>query len=293
MESEKIIGKKKLPSIPSNFVTLLQLQERWNKEREQKQKGKEEEEEEEAELQQREERETIVEERVDDEVPGRAGRKKGRFPRLNQDHGKRVAEGKPSDEIIAAAKDSYTEKKGEELKKKKKKKSWRNKKRNGIGEKARTANEGEEEKGRAGNALLPTSAEINEREEELLGDEAHASKLASAEKENVYTRKQPRPSIIPRTHGPKAEIGRKFQAMSTDGEVTTGVHAPKLVSVEEENVEARMESQPIFILKNPGRTEEIGRKFQAMSMNGETRTRYDRKYGRQNVDFNHRRAIWG
>ncbi|XP_039041949.1 neurofilament medium polypeptide-like isoform X1 [Hibiscus syriacus] len=391
-EPEKINGKNKLSSIPSNYVTLLQLQERWNKEKEQKQKGKEEE----AEPQQQEQKETIFEERVDDEVSGRADRKKGRFPRLNRDHGKRVAEGKPNDEIVVAYEDSDTEKKGEELKKKKK--NWRKKKRNGMKEKARAANEGEEVKGRAGNALLPTSVEINEREEELIDDETHAPKLASAEEVNVDARREPRPRIIRRTycpkseigrkframsmdceiitgvhapklasvkeenfearmesqprinpkthgrtaeigrklmkrgeeineraeeligneahapklesaeevnvddarreplpritrrtHGPKAEIGRKFQAMSMEGEITTGVHAPKLASVEEEKVEAKMESQPRIIPKTHGHTSEIGRKFQAMSMKGEIRRGYYRRYGRQNVDFNHRR----
>ncbi|XP_039041950.1 neurofilament medium polypeptide-like isoform X2 [Hibiscus syriacus] len=334
-EPEKINGKNKLSSIPSNYVTLLQLQERWNKEKEQKQKGKEEE----AEPQQQEQKETIFEERVDDEVSGRADRKKGRFPRLNRDHGKRVAEGKPNDEIVVAYEDSDTEKKGEELKKKKK--NWRKKKRNGMKEKARAANEGEEVKGRAGNALLPTSVEINEREEELIDDETHAPKLASAEEVNVDARREPRPRIIRRTYCPKSEIGRKFRAMSMDCEIITGVHAPKLASVKEENfearmesqprinpkthgrtaeigrklmkrgeeineraeeligneahapklesVEAKMESQPRIIPKTHGHTSEIGRKFQAMSMKGEIRRGYYRRYGRQNVDFNHRR----
>ncbi|KAL4277799.1 hypothetical protein GQ457_03G030130 [Hibiscus cannabinus] len=265
---EKINGKKKLSSIPTNYVTLLQLQERWNKEKERKQKGKEDE----AEPLQQQEKETIVEERVGDEVSGR-GRRKGRFPRLIRDNGKRVAEVKPSDEIIAAAEDFDIEKKGEELKKEKK-----NKKRNGMEEKVRAANEGEEVKGRAGNALLPASAKNNEGEEELIGDEAHAPKLTSAEEVNVEARWEPRQRVTPRTHG------RRFQAMSMDGEIITGAYAPKLASVE-----ARMESQPRIMPRIHGRTAEIGRKFQAMSMNGEIRTGYYRRYDRQNVDFNHRR----
>ncbi|GMI83146.1 hypothetical protein HRI_001983900 [Hibiscus trionum] len=279
-ESGKINGKKKLPSIPTNYVTLLQLQERWIKEKERKHKGKEEEEE--AEPRQQEEKETIVEERIDDEVSGRRGdRRKGRFPRLIQDNGKRVSEVKPCDEIIAPAEDFNTEKKCKELKK-----NRRNKKRNGVEEKVRAANE-EEVKGRAGNALLPASTENNEGEGE---EEAHAPKLTSAEEVNVEAMREPRRRITPRTHGRKAEIGRKFQAMSMDDNIITGVHAPKLVSVEEENVEARMESEPRIMPRTHDRTAEIGRKFQAMSMNGELRTGHCRRYGRQNIGFNHRRV---
>ncbi|KAK8579961.1 hypothetical protein V6N13_143109 [Hibiscus sabdariffa] len=274
---EKINGKKKLSSIPTNYVTLLQLRERWNKEKERKQKGKEDE----AEPLQQEKKETIVEERVDDEVSGR-GREKGRFPRLIRDNGKRVADVKPSDDIIAVAEDFDIEKKGEEFKKKKNK-NWKNKKRNGMEEKVRAANEREEMNGRAGNALLPASTKNNEGEEELIGDETHAPELTSAEEVNVEARREPRQSFTPRTHG------RKFQAMPMGGNIITGAYAPKLASVKEENDEARMESQPRIMPRIHGRTAEIGRKFQAMSMNGEIRTGYYRRYDRQNVDFNHRR----
>ncbi|GMI90632.1 hypothetical protein HRI_002732500 [Hibiscus trionum] len=259
-ESEKIYGKKRLPSIPSNYVTLLQLQERWIQEKEGKQKGKEDGEE----HQQQEGKETIV----DDEVSGRGSREDGRFPRFKRDNGKRVAVGKPSDEKITVAEDFDTEVKGDELKKKKKKKkkkNWGNKTKNEIEEKARAANKGEEVKERAGNALLPASTENNEEEGELIGDEVHAPKLSSAEEVNVKARREWKPSIIPRTHGRRAEIGQKFQEMSLDGEIRTAVHAP-----ESESIEARRESQPSIIPRPHGRMAE--RKFQAKSMGREIRT---------------------
>ncbi|KAK8643083.1 hypothetical protein V6N13_012398 [Hibiscus sabdariffa] len=334
-ESEKINGKKRLPSIPSNFVTLRQLQDRWIKEKERKQKGKGEGEAEgegEGEgPQQREEKEAIADERVGDEVSGRGSRKDGRFSRFKRDNGKRVAVGKPSDEKIAVPEDFDTELKDDELKKKKKQKNWKNKKKNGMEEKAGAANKGEEVKERAGNELRPASTESNE-DNELIGDEVHAPKLSSVEEVNVKARREwqlrvnPRthgrkaeigqkflamsldgeirtgvqapetasvevrrksqPNIIPRTHGRKAEIGQKFQAMSLDGEIRTGVQAPETASVE-----GRRESQPNLIPRSHGRKAE--RKFQSMSMDDDIRTRYYRRYGRQNVDFkfNHRRGI--
>ncbi|KAK8552514.1 hypothetical protein V6N13_120911 [Hibiscus sabdariffa] len=259
-ESEKINGKKRLPSIPSNFVTLLQLQDRWIKEKERKQKGKGEGEEEGGGPQQQEEKEAISDERFDDEVSGRGSRKDGRFSRFKRDNGKRVAVGKPSDEKIAMAEDFDTELKDDGLKKKKKK-TWKNKKKNGMEEKAGAANKGEEVKERAGNELRPASTENNE-DEKLIGDEVHAPKLPS-----VKARREWQLRINPRTHGLKAEIGPKFQAMSLDGEIRTGVQAPERASVE-----ARRESQPNIIPRTHGRRAEIGQKFQATSLDVEIRT---------------------
>ncbi|KAL4335559.1 hypothetical protein GQ457_07G020920 [Hibiscus cannabinus] len=267
-ESEKINGKKRMPSIPSNFVTLLQLQDRWIKE---KQKGKGE-----GEggggggPQQQEEKEAIADERFHDEVSGRGSRKDGRFSRFKRDNGKRVAVGKPNDEKIAVAEDFDTELKDDELKKKKKKKkkkkSWKNKKKNGMEEKARAANKGEEVKERAGNELRPANTENNE-DEELIGDEVHAPKLPSVKEVIVKPRREWQLRINPRTHGRKAEIGQKFQAISLNGEIRTGVRAPETASVE-----ARRESQPNIIPRTHGRKAEIGQKFQAMPLDGEVRT---------------------
>ncbi|XP_022766446.1 cilia- and flagella-associated protein 251-like [Durio zibethinus] len=209
-ESEKIIGKKKLPSIPSNYVTLLQLQERWIKEQERKRKEKEKEE-----PQQQEEKETKVEERVNDEVAGRGSREKGYFRRYDRDNGKRVAE-KREEEGTAATftvnknEDAEKGKNGGELKneKKKEKKQWKKKKKNKKEEKARVENQGEEVVGPAVNAPLPASVENNKGKEVVIGDEVHAPKQASVP--------------IPRTDVRTVEIERKFRAMSMKGEIRKG-----------------------------------------------------------------------
>ncbi|XWS24098.1 hypothetical protein CRYUN_Cryun28dG0071800 [Craigia yunnanensis] len=224
--SEKINGKKKLPTIPSNYVTILQLQERWIKEEERKQKGKEEKEEPQ---QEQEEKETKFEERVHAVVAGRGSRKNGHIRPYDRENGKRVAEGKPRAVEIAAGfavnerEDVEKEKKGEELKneKKKKKKKWQNKKE----EKARADDEGGELVGPAVNAPLPASIENNKgEEEEVIGDEVHAPKLASVEEENIVAKTESQPRIIPRTDGHTVEIGRKFSAMSMKSESGTGYY---------------------------------------------------------------------
>ncbi|KAH1064901.1 hypothetical protein J1N35_029888 [Gossypium stocksii] len=216
--SQKINGKKRLPSIPSNYVTLLQLQERWIKEKEGKQKGKEEKQETQ---QKHEEKETNFEERVNDEVSGRESRKNRQIPLFDRGNGKHVAEGKPRDEKTAAAKDFDNEKKGKELKKRWKSK---NKKRNEMKEKARAANEGEELTGGTSKAPLPTGVEHSKGEEKLIGDELQAPELASVEEENIEARRELGLSSIPRTHDRTEEIGRKFQAMSMNGEIRRGDH---------------------------------------------------------------------
>ncbi|XVF64201.1 hypothetical protein PTKIN_Ptkin09bG0149100 [Pterospermum kingtungense] len=214
-EPEKINGKKKLPSIPSNFVTLLQLKERWNKEGEGKQKGKEEKEEPQ---QEQVEKEAKVEERVDeDEVAARRSRRNGDFHRRDR---------KPKEEKIAvifAVKESEgveKEKKAEELKEeKKKKKKWAKGKKNKKEKKARADNEGEEVDEPTVHAPLPASVENNEGEKEMIGDEAHAVKLASVE-----ATRELKPRIRPRTDDRTVEIGRKFGAMSVKGETRRGDH---------------------------------------------------------------------
>ncbi|XWS25499.1 hypothetical protein CRYUN_Cryun27aG0073300 [Craigia yunnanensis] len=222
-ESEKINGKKKLPSIPSNYVTLLQLQERWIKEKERKQKEKEEKEEPQ---QEQEEKETKVEERINDEVAGRRSRKNGHFRRYDREYGKRVVEGKPKEEEIATdfavneSEDVEKEKKGEELKnEKKKKKKWKKNKKNKKEEKARVDNDVEEVVVPAVNAPLPASVDNNKGEKEVIGDEVHAPKLASVE-----ARRESKPRIVPKTDGRTVEIGRKFRAMSMKDEIRTGDH---------------------------------------------------------------------
>ncbi|XVF36436.1 hypothetical protein REPUB_Repub19eG0058300 [Reevesia pubescens] len=203
-ESEKINGKKKLPSIPSNYVTLLQLQERWVKEQERKQKEKEEKEKEES-LQEQEVKEKLV----DEVAVGRGSRKNGHFRRYDSD------KWKLKEEEIAAnfvVNESEVVNKGEELKsekKKKKKKKWNRKKKNKKEEKAGADNEGEEVVGTSVNAPLPASVDNNNKGEEVvIRDEVHAPKQASV--------------ATPRTDGCTVEIGRKFRAMSMKSEIRTG-----------------------------------------------------------------------
>ncbi|XWS21302.1 hypothetical protein CRYUN_Cryun30bG0044000 [Craigia yunnanensis] len=225
MEESEKINRKKLPSIPSNYVTLRQLQERWITEKERKQKEKEEPQ------QEQQEEETKVDERVTVNVAGKGSRKNWHLRRYDRENGKRVVEGKPKEEEIAtgfAVNESEgveKEKKVEELKNEKKKK-WKKEKKNKNKkeEKARVDNEGEEVVGSAVNAPLPASVENNKGEKEVIGDEVHAPKLASVEKENVEARRELKPRIIPRTDGQMVEIGRKFRAMSMKGEIRTGDH---------------------------------------------------------------------
>lgn len=216
-ESQKINGKKRLPSIPSNYVSLLQLKERWIKEKEGKQKGKEEKQETQ---QKHEEKETNVEERINDEVSGRESRKNRQIPRFDRGNAKHVAGGKPRDEKTAAANDFDNEKKGKELKKKR----WKSKnnKRNRMEEKARAANEGEELTGGTSKAPLPTGGEHSKGEEKLIGDELQAPELTSVEEENIEARRELGLSSIPRTHDRTEEVERKFQAMSMNGEIRRG-----------------------------------------------------------------------
>ncbi|XP_022750618.1 protein MNN4-like [Durio zibethinus] len=222
-ESTKINRKKNLPSVPSNYVSLLQLKERWIKEKERKQKGKEEKEEPQ---QEQEEKETKVEERVHYDVAGRGSSKNGHFRRCDSENVKHVSEGKSREEKIAAgsavseSEDVEKEKKGEELKNektKKMKKRWKKNKKNEKEEKARTDNEREEVVGPAVNPPLPASMENNKGEEEVIGHEVHAPKLARAE-----ARRESQQRIMPKTDGHTSEIGRKFSAMSIKGEIRTG-----------------------------------------------------------------------
>ncbi|XP_021284455.1 vicilin-like seed storage protein At2g18540 [Herrania umbratica] len=221
-ESAKINGKKKLPSIPSNYVTLLQLQERWIKEQERKQKEKEGKDEP---RQEQEEKEKQVEERVNDEVAGRESRKNGHFRRYNRENGKRVAEGKSKEAEIAVGfavkerKDVEKEKKDEQLKVGKKKK-WKSKKKDKKKQKAGAENMEEGVVGPAVNPPLPATVENINREEEVIGEEVHAPNQASVE-----ARTECKPRIITRTEDRTMEIGRRFRAMSMKGEIMTGDHS--------------------------------------------------------------------
>ncbi|OMO64490.1 hypothetical protein CCACVL1_21716 [Corchorus capsularis] len=219
-EPEKINGRKKLPSIPANYISLAQLQERWIKER--KQKEKEENKEPEPELGEKEEKkepepelgekEDQVEERVNDKVDGRGSRKSGQFRRRDRENWKRVADRNPSEEEKAAdsaVKESdgvEKEKNGDKLKNKKSK--WKKWKKKNKEEKARAENGGEEVIGTAANAPLPASVECDKEKEEVIADEVHAPKQAGAEEEDVEARTEDR----------TMEIGRKFGGMSMKGE---------------------------------------------------------------------------
>ncbi|XVE70206.1 hypothetical protein DITRI_Ditri10aG0054200 [Diplodiscus trichospermus] len=230
-DSEKINGKKKLPSIPSNYVTLLQLQERWVKEKGRKQNEKEEREEPQ---QEQEEKETQADERANGEFDGRRSRKIRHFPQYDRENGKSVVKWKPKDEEIAAGfavkeiEDVREEKKGEELKNEKKKKKknnkWRKNKKNKKEEKAEADNEGEKVVGPAVNPPLPPSTESSKVEKEVITDEAHAPKLATVEEETIEARREFKPRIVPRTNGRTVEIERKFRAMSVKGETRTWNH---------------------------------------------------------------------
>ncbi|KAL1171469.1 hypothetical protein V6Z11_A05G283900 [Gossypium hirsutum] len=91
-------------------------------------------------------------------------------------------------------------------------------------EKARAANEGEELTGGTSKAPLPTGVEHSKGEEKLIGDELQAPELTSVEEENIEARSELGLSSIPRTHDRTEEIGRKFQAMSMNGEIRRGDH---------------------------------------------------------------------
>ncbi|OMO70766.1 hypothetical protein COLO4_28490 [Corchorus olitorius] len=203
-EPEKINGRRKLPSIPANYVSLAQLQERWIKER----KQKENEEKKEPEPEQGE-KEDQVEEPVNDKLDGRGSRKSGQFRRRDRKNWKRVADRNPSEEEKAAdsavkesdgvEKENY----GDKLKNKKSK--WKKKKKE---EKARAENGVQEVIGTAANAPLPASVECDKEKEEVIADEVHAPKQAGAEEEDVEARTEDR----------TVEIGRKFGGISMKGE---------------------------------------------------------------------------